>query len=291
LNPSLDNQAKGDIVVSSILGSQRLAVLIDVQNIYYPAKSLGDKVNFHSLLKRFQARQLVRAIAYVVEAPDVDVSPFVAALRNIGFEVRVKPMKVFEDGTRKGDIHLMLALDAMAVANKVDTICLVTGDGEYVDLVHLLRAQGVKVEVMSFKSNTSSELLRVADEHFAMTEEYLLGFGGRDDRGGDRPRHFTDDRPGSRALSGRDSRGLNGRDSRPPLGLRRDDRYPSARPLRDDRFGRDERAPLRDDRGPLREERGPLRDDRAPLRDDRYRTRPTAPVTEAVESEEELPED
>ena len=70
-------------------GSQRLAVLVDVQNIYYPAKSMGDKVNFHSLLKRFQNRQLVRAIAYVVEAQDVDVSPFVSALHNIGFEVRV----------------------------------------------------------------------------------------------------------------------------------------------------------------------------------------------------------
>jgi uncharacterized LabA/DUF88 family protein len=278
--------------VSSTLGSQRLAVLIDVQNIYYPAKSLGDKVNFHSLLKRFQARQLVRAIAYVVEAPDVDVSPFVAALRNIGFEVRVKPMKVFEDGTRKGDIHLMLALDAMAVANKVDTICLVTGDGEYVDLVHLLRAQGVKVEVMSFKSNTSSELLRVADEHFSMTEEYLLGYGGREERGGDRSRHYGDDRP-ARSLASRDSRGLNGRDNRPPLGLRRDDRYPSpARPLRDDRFPRDDRAPLREDRAPLRDDRSPLRDDRAPLREDRYRPRPVAPVTETVEpEEEELPED
>jgi uncharacterized LabA/DUF88 family protein len=150
--------------VSANFGSQRLAVLVDVQNLYYPAKSLGDKVYFHSLLKRFQTRQLVRAIAYVVEAPDVDVSPFVSALRNIGFEVRVKPMKVFEDGTRKGDIHLLLALDAMALAGKVDTMCLVTGDGEYVDLVHLLRAQGVKVEVMSFKSNTSSELLRLADD-------------------------------------------------------------------------------------------------------------------------------
>lgn len=229
-------------------GNQRLAVLVDVQNIYYPAKSLGDKVNFHSLLKRFQSRQLVRAIAYVVEAPDVDVSPFVSALHNIGFEVRVKPMKVFEDGTRKGDIHLLLALDALSLADKVDAMCLVTGDGEYVDLVHLLRAHGVKVEVMSFKSNTSSELLRVADEHFPMNEEYLLGFGVRGDERGDRTRPYAEDRPSRPPLAARDPRGFNGREGQTGLdGFRRDDRYTS-RPLRDERFNREERPPLRDDR-------------------------------------------
>ncbi|HWN82834.1 MAG TPA: NYN domain-containing protein [Candidatus Udaeobacter sp.] len=232
--------------MSAPFGSQRLAVLVDVQNIYYPAKSLGDKVNFHSLLKRFQNRQLVRAIAYVVEAPDVDVSPFVSALHNIGFEVRVKPMKVFEDGTRKGDIHLLLALDALSLADKVDAMCLVTGDGEYVDLVHLLRAHGVKVEVMSFKSNTSSELLRVADEHFPMNEEYLLGFGVRGEER-DRVRPY-DDRPPRPPFVPRDPRPFNSREPQPALGFRRDERYPSRPPLRDERFTREERSPLRDDR-------------------------------------------
>jgi uncharacterized LabA/DUF88 family protein len=251
--------------VSAAFASQRLAVLVDVQNIYYPAKSLGDKVNFHSLLKRFQTRQLVRAIAYVVEAPDVDVSPFVSALRSIGFEVRVKPMKVFDDGTRKGDIHLLLALDAISLANKVDTMCLVTGDGEYVDLVHLLRAEGVKVEVMSFKSNTSSELLRVADEHYPMNEEYLLGFGARGDERGERLRSYEDRAP--RPLTARDSRTFSSRDGsrdgQSSFGFRRDDRYP-ARPVRDERYPRE---------------------DRPPLRDDRFRTRTTSEITDSPAEE------
>jgi uncharacterized LabA/DUF88 family protein len=264
--------------VSVPFGSQRLAVLVDVQNIYYPAKSLGDKVNFHSLLKRFQNRQLVRAIAYVVEAPDVDVSPFVSALHNIGFEVRVKPMKVFEDGTRKGDIHLLLALDALALADKVDAMCLVTGDGEYVDLVHLLRAHGVKVEVMSFKSNTSSELLRVADEHYPMNEEYLLGYGVRGEER-DRIRPFAEDRPSRPPLAAREPRGFNGREGQQAFGFRRDDRYPQRPPLRDERFPREEPRP------PLRGDCSPLRDDRSPLRDDRFRSRTPTELT-PVESEE-----
>lgn len=252
----------------SALSAQRLAVFVDVQNIYYPAKSLGDKVNFHSLLKRFATRQLVRAIAYVVEAPDVDVTPFVVALRNIGFEVRTKPMKVFDDGTRKGDIHLMLALDALSIAGNVDVVCLVTGDGEYVDLVHVLRSRGIKVEVMSFKSNTSSELIRVSDEHIPMNEEFLLGHGSPrgDERLPERSRGFGDER--SRSLP---YRSANERDLRPGLVPRRDDRY-AQRPLRDDRLPREERLPrderpYRDERSG-REERIPLRTERIPRLDD-----------------------
>jgi uncharacterized LabA/DUF88 family protein len=256
--------------VTTAVSAQRLAVLVDVQNIYYPAKSMGDKVNFQSLIKRFQGRQLIRAIAYVVEAPDVDVSPFVIALRNIGFEVRTRSVKVFEDGTRKGDIHLMLALDAMSLADKLDAVCLVTGDGEYVDLIHLLRSRGVRVEVMSFKSNTSAELLRVCDEHIPMNEEYLLGYsgpaGGREERFPDRGRALGErTRPlgyGYRERGGDGARGGDGRESRSGVAVRRDERYErySGRPHRgdagwrgddrgDDRFvreGRELREPGRE---------------------------------------------
>lgn len=186
--------------------AQRIALLVDVQNIYYPAKSLGDKVDFHSLLKRFGSRNLVRAIAYVVEAPDVDISPFVTALRSIGFEVKTKSIKIFDDGTRKGDIDMMLALDALSIADKVDVVCLVSGDGVYVELVHHVHARGVKVELMSFKSNTSSELLRVCDGHAPMNEEYLLGF--ERGRGGDRPRR---DSGRGRYTDRRDERGTDDR--------------------------------------------------------------------------------
>ncbi len=187
--------------------AQRTALLVDVQNIYYPAKSLGDKVDFHSLLRRFATRNLVRAIAYVVEAPDVDISPFVTALRSIGFEVKTKPIKIFDDGTRKGDIDMMLALDALSIADKIDVVCLVSGDGVYVELVHHLHARGVKLELMSFKSNTSGELLRISDSHVPMNEEFLLGYDRHTrherSRGRDNRRSFAE----RRSDSGYDDRG------------------------------------------------------------------------------------
>ncbi len=191
--------------------AQRLALLVDVQNIYYPAKSLGDKVDFYSLLRRFGNRNLVRAIAYVVEAPDVDISPFVTALSSIGFEVKTKPIKIFDDGTRKGDIDMMLALDALSLADKVDVVCMVTGDGVYVELVHHLHARGVKVELMSFKSNTSSELMRICDSHSPMNEEFLLGY----DRGrNDRPRSSSRDGRHQRSSNHSDRSGRGDRDDR-----------------------------------------------------------------------------
>ena len=143
-------------------------------NIYYPAKSLGDKVDFHSLLRRFNSRNLVRAIAYVVEAPDVDISPFVTALTSIGFEVKTKPIKIFDDGTRKGDWDIGIAVDAVSLAEKVDVITLVTGDGDFESLVNHLKWHGVKVEVMAFQQSVSHELLRSLDEFIPITEDLLL---------------------------------------------------------------------------------------------------------------------
>jgi hypothetical protein len=99
-----------------------------------------------------------------------------------------------------------------------------------------------------------------------MNEEFLLGFGGGprgDERGGDRPRSYGDERPRSLPY-----RSANGREQRP--GLRspiREERY-APRPLREERFGRDDRL-VRDERV-VRDERI-LRDERLPLRTERVR--------------------
>ena len=77
---------------------QRVGVFVDVQNLYYSAKNLyNSKVNYAEILKAaVGSRTLVRAFAYVVKA-DVDTeSTFFDALFNMGFEVRVKELQVFE---------------------------------------------------------------------------------------------------------------------------------------------------------------------------------------------------
>lgn len=147
--------------------------------MYYSAKNLYDtKVDFRGLLKSAVAgRQLIRALAYVIKADTPDESNFFEALRKIGFEVKVKELKEFSGGQKKGDWDMGMAIDAISIASKIDSLVLVTGDGDFVSLVKHLQASGVRVEVMSFGKSTSNELKKEANKFIDMDKnqsKYLI---------------------------------------------------------------------------------------------------------------------
>ena len=111
----------------SIQREQRVGVFVDVQNLYYSAKNLyGTKVNFNAVLKdAVRGRKLIRAIAYVIKADIKEEKNFFDALNNIGFEVKSKDLQVFFGGAKKGDWDIGIAMDAIELAHKLDTIILV----------------------------------------------------------------------------------------------------------------------------------------------------------------------
>jgi uncharacterized LabA/DUF88 family protein len=55
-------------------------------------------------------------------------------------------------------------MDAIRMAPKLDVVVLVSGDGDFVDLIDYLRGQGLRTEVIGFKRTTSSRLIDEADE-------------------------------------------------------------------------------------------------------------------------------
>lgn len=155
---------------------QRVAVFVDVQNMYYSAKyQYNGKVNFDKLLdETVRGRRLIRAIAYLVQTEDIDQSKFEDFLYSLGYEVKNKQLRTRPDGSAKGDWDMGIAIDAIAVGERVDTVCLVSGDGDFVDLVEMLKGNGVRVEVYSFPTSTADELKESATEYYGMAENYLL---------------------------------------------------------------------------------------------------------------------
>ncbi len=150
---------------------QRVGVFVDVQNLYYSAKNLYNaKVNFAQVLREAVAgRKLVRAISYVIKADIKEEKNFHDALEKIGFEVKSKDLQTFVGGAKKGDWDIGIAMDMIELANKLDTLILVSGDGDFVDLVqHLRRAMGCRIEVMAFGPSSSGRLREEADEFFDM---------------------------------------------------------------------------------------------------------------------------
>ncbi len=146
---------------------QRVAVLVDVQNLYYSAKNLYKaRVNFKNLLGLIlHNRILVRAIAYVINADESKENDFFEAVNNAGFEIKEKPLQVFLGGAKKGDWDIGIAMDAIRLGNKVDSIILVSGDGDFRPVVNYLQQSlGCLVEVAAFKRTANNELITMADD-------------------------------------------------------------------------------------------------------------------------------
>ena len=159
---------------------QRIGVLIDVSNMYHSAKNLYKRrVNFKEILKEAVAgRKLIRATAYVIRAENEEENNFFEALSQQGFQVIIKDLQVFTGGAKKGDWDVGIAVDAIKLAEKLDVLVLVTGDGDYLPLVtYLQNTQGCLVEIMGFRQTTSSRLIEEADDFVNLNEsrKFLIG--------------------------------------------------------------------------------------------------------------------
>ncbi len=158
---------------------QRIAVFIDVQNLYHSAKNLyRARVNFREILKLVvSGRNLIRAFAYVVRTKTGEEKPFFKALTKLGIETRVRDLQEFYGGLKKADWDVGITIDAVRIAPSVDAIVLVSGDGDFLQLVEYLKNQGKRVEVIAFGRSASSCLKEIADEFIDLEErpeKYLL---------------------------------------------------------------------------------------------------------------------
>jgi|GEM_PF-3814113 len=156
---------------------RRVGIFIDNQNVYYSARAhFGKKVDFQKLLAVLvKDRHLVKAICYIVTQPEKNQERFIAMLKNSGFTVRTRELIRRADGSAKGNWDIGIAADVITMVekNSLDVVVLVTCDGDFVDLVKLLSAKGVRVEVAGFTMNMAMSLKTSADEYYFITEDLM----------------------------------------------------------------------------------------------------------------------
>ncbi|TSC91088.1 MAG: hypothetical protein CEN90_636 [Parcubacteria group bacterium Licking1014_17] len=157
---------KKPVTDTSASPSQRVGVFVDAQNMYHSAKNLyRAKVNFKQVLdEALRNRKLIRAFIYVIKTETGEEKAFLEALEKSGYEIKIKDLQVFADGTKKADWDVGIAIDAISLADKLDVAVLVTGDGDFIPLIDYLKiSKGLKVEVLSFGRSTSNKLKEAAD--------------------------------------------------------------------------------------------------------------------------------
>ncbi|UTW01997.1 NYN domain-containing protein [Amphritea atlantica] len=155
----------------------RIAVFVDVQNIYYTTRqAYGRQFNYRKLWQEIsQQGEIVIANAYAIHRGDDSQLKFQNALKHIGFNVKLKPYIQRSDGSAKGDWDVGIAIDVMDTAPEVDTIILLSGDGDF-DLLleRVKRKYGVTAQVYGVPALTANSLISSASEFFPIEDTLLL---------------------------------------------------------------------------------------------------------------------
>ncbi len=151
---------------------KNVAVFVDVANIFYAAKAAGVDIDYVLLLKSATAgRDLVRAYAYTGLDPDNENQRnFHSFLARNGFKVVSKDIRKYGDGKVKANLDIELVVDLMKTSRNLDVAVVVSGDGDFAPAIRAVQETGVRVEVVSFRGNTSSDLMEVADKFTDITQ-------------------------------------------------------------------------------------------------------------------------
>lgn len=161
---------------SKIVKKETIAIFVDSQNLYYSARmGYAAKVNYEKLLRLITGkRNLIKAYAYIVQPPEGDVKPFAMSLERIGYIVKTKDVRTRADGSAKANWDMGIALDILGLIDRVDTIVLASGDGDFVPLVDFIKGTGKRVEIFAFPDNTAYDLKEKADRFEPLGENVIL---------------------------------------------------------------------------------------------------------------------
>jgi len=158
---------------------QKIAVFVDVQNIYYTTRDVYQRqFNYRLLWQELLARgDIIQATAYAIARTDDQQHKFQKALKHIGFEVKLKPFIQRSDGSAKGDWDVGITIDIMTAAatQDINTIVLLSGDGDFDMLLNHIRTEyNVNTIVYGVPKLTANSLINATDEYYKIEQSLLL---------------------------------------------------------------------------------------------------------------------
>jgi uncharacterized LabA/DUF88 family protein len=149
--------------------AQSVAVLIDGNNVGMSITNMygvGSMLNFDVTVPKVLKGRGLNRLIYMREGKHIS-EKFAERLKRNFFGI-VMPCNKSCD--------IPLTIQAVKLAEKVDTIIIFSGDSDYCDLVDYLKATGIRVEIVTMKEAASKQLIEKADDHYFIQKEDLFFF-------------------------------------------------------------------------------------------------------------------
>ena len=149
----------------NIVISQSVAILIDGNNIersiHSEANDTNTMLNFDALIPKLLDNRGLSRLVYFREGTHIS-NKLQERLHNF-YHGSVRPCHKSAD--------IPLSINAIQVADKVDTIIIMSGDSDYIELVRHLKSEGVRVEIAAVASTTAKLMIDEADHFHEITKE------------------------------------------------------------------------------------------------------------------------
>jgi len=156
---------------------EKVAIFVDVQNIYYTTR---EAYSCHFDYNVFwndvtYGREVINAYAYAINRGDRKQRNFQQILKEIGFEIKLKPYIQRKDGSTKGDWDVGITIDIMEHAEEADVIVLASGDGDFDLLIERIKTKhNVSAEVYGVPDLSAGSLIDAASKFIPIKGKLLL---------------------------------------------------------------------------------------------------------------------
>lgn len=145
--------------------NQSVAILVDGNNIERSIHDLtSDRqtmINFDTLIPRLLGNRGLNRLVYFREG--THISEKLGERLHSNYHGSVRPCHKSAD--------IPLTIKATQLSSKVDTIIIMSGDSDYIELVRHLKGEGVRVEIAAVRQTTSQMLIDEADYFHEIKQE------------------------------------------------------------------------------------------------------------------------
>lgn len=167
---SVNLTIKSDLTknLQKLIKDKNVSVFIDAGNLYHAASKSSIKLDFLQIASWFKNKSKKASLNfYTAFNPDNKLQlEFLENLQQAGYNICKKPIKIFENLSKKGNMDVELAVDAIDKAKSYDVFVLFSGDGDFHYLVKYLENMGKTSIILSLGGFTSYELHQDADNYF-----------------------------------------------------------------------------------------------------------------------------
>jgi formylglycine-generating enzyme required for sulfatase activity len=169
------NQSKSENIKSLADGEielkrkdERITIFIDGDNLSGTVLRSSTELDYQRLLSIFQAKSSTCQAFFYLTVTNVTPPHLLPKLEKYGYQIRQAKGNNF-----KSNIDSLLISDLIGLSESYDTAVLVSGDSDFCEPIKQIQSRGKSVELISFLSSTSRELIEIADIYLDLESESI----------------------------------------------------------------------------------------------------------------------